>query len=361
MDININNDEFIIFTAVGDVCFSGNVMSEFDNKGVDPFGNVKHKFIDSDITFCNLESPLTKSEKKQSRHYSKILGGSFRKSDPRFVEVLKDSNFNIVSLANNHILDYTIDGLLDTIDALNNVNISYIGAGNNIFEARKAHLIEKNKIKIAFLAYSYTYEATNKSAGCAPIWKSLIIDDIKKIRNKVDHVIISLHFGEEFSNIPSLFDKKLVHLLVDQGADLIIGHHPHVLREIEYYKNGTIVYSLGNFLFDPSSIVSDEILKNMQKSIIITFKIYKNNIIIDNMCRVHLSDQGIPFISQNSMKSLVYNELSSYSYNIINNEVKRNNVYAQKFFYSLKLIYASLKIGEYKNIYLIFKRYLNSI
>lgn len=358
----MNSDEFIILTAVGDVCFSGNVKSEFDNKGADPFENVKHILIDSDLTFCNLESPLTENKTKQSRHYSKILGSNlsvFRKSDQRFAKLLKVSNFNIVSLANNHILDYTDDGLFDTIDTLNNVNISYIGAGNNIKEARRPHIFEKNKIKIAFLAYGYTYEATNTSAGCAPIWKSLIIEDIKKIRNKADHVIVSLHFGEEFSNIPSLYDKKLAHLLVDQGADLILGHHPHVLRDIEYYKKGIIVYSLGNFLFDHSSNISDEISQNARESAIIKFKISKNNIIIFNMYRVHLSSQGIPFTSPEAMQSLVNPKSTNYLDNIIDNKVKRNNIDLKKLFYSIRLIYASLKIREYKNVYLIFKRYLN--
>lgn len=361
------DQKFISLAAVGDVCFSGSVESQFFCNNVDPFSNLKDVLNNCDISFCNLECPLTDSDIKQKRHYSKILNSSkciHLKSELCFSKILRDSNFHIVSLANNHILDYNDNGLFDTIDALNKENISSVGAGKNIFDARNEYIFEKHNIKIGFLAYSYTYEATPKCAGAAPLWKKLIIEDVHKIKSKVDYVVVSLHFGLEFSNVPSKFEKKFAHILIEEGADLILGHHPHVLREIEHYKNGIIVYSLGNFVFDPYiSQVDDRNFENTRQSMLIIFKISKDAVKVEVILPIYLSRYGIPSVAPDDKRHTIFNIISgNFLYN--NPNISKKSMllnYFGKFTISLRMIYASIRSREFKNIYFIYKRYLNKV
>ncbi len=127
-----------------------------------------------------------------------------------------------------------------------------VGGGKTQIEARGPTIIECKGLKFAFFGYVLLKGMTYRADRPAPAWAGTdeIIKEIKKIRNKVDFVIVSLHWGIEFKQIPTGTQVKKAHRLIDAGADLILGHHPHVLQSIEYYKGKYIVYSLGNFVFD---------------------------------------------------------------------------------------------------------------
>ncbi len=209
-------------------------------------------FGQADITMVNLENPLTRRGEPVEKLFT------FR-TKPEYVHILQAGGIDIVTLANNHIYDFGPDGLYDTIRILDKVNIKHVGAGINLESARKAVIFEKKGIRLAYLAYyglgrhSDSHPATVDSAGTAMRSLDYIREDIARIRDSVDVVIINFHWGIEKQNYPGNDQIFFAHAVIDAGADFIIGHHPHVLQGIENYKGKLIAYSLGNFIFGGNS------------------------------------------------------------------------------------------------------------
>ena len=241
--------------AVGDVMLSrgvGNRIAQF-GPGF-PFAPTAHLFQSCDVAFANLESPISTLGKPMER--KEIL---FR-ATPKSVLGLLSADIDVVSLANNHAMDYGEDALSETMDILAKNRIVYAGAGMNEKAAHRAANLRVKNTKISFLAYSanfyLTVEATENKAGVAVIRKEQLKADIKKAKEWADIIVISFHWGWEYSNHPTNRDKEIAHLAIDAGADLVIGHHPHVVQGVETYNGGLICYSLGNFIFDQDNEVT---------------------------------------------------------------------------------------------------------
>lgn len=337
----------MIITAVGDVSF-GRTLSIIGSDNIDP--EIIKIIAEGDIRFCNFESPITNSEKKQKNHYSKILNTKSKvhlKCNENSIDILKKLNFNIVNLANNHIMDYNQKGLLDTICILEKHNVSHFGAGKNIIEARKGRILEIDGKRIGFLGYSYTYEASKFSGGSAPIRPWSIYHDIREMKKISDFLIVSLHFGEEYTLEPSEKEKKLCHKIIDCGADVILGHHPHVLRSVELYKKKVIAYSLGNFIFDNPYIDAPKGFEKIsQRSMILRINT-DNNEISFTQIPVKIEEPGLPRIqSENNM-----------------NEIEKENKHPSKRNSSklMKIIIKSIYTFNLKNFYLIFMRYIAEV
>lgn len=215
---------------------------------------VKELFLQSDFTIVNLEAPVTNSESKI------IKTGPHLKADKKStMEVLKSLNVNLCTLANNHVLDYDEQGVLDTLDFCKEHNFQTVGAGKNKEEASKVFYIETEVGKITFIniAENEWASATDTSAGANGID---LIDDIKTIqeaKKKSDFVFVIVHGGHEYYNLPSPRMQKQYRFYIDNGADLVVGHHTHCIGGKETYKNKEIYYSLGNFLFTKSSGYED--------------------------------------------------------------------------------------------------------
>ncbi|MFH1783546.1 MAG: CapA family protein [bacterium] len=270
-----SQDTTISIVAVGDIMLSRFIGKDLAVKGYE------HAFLDTraitssaDLAFANLESPL--STRGESTH----RGYLFRAA-PEAVKGLVWAGFDVVSLANNHAMDYGPFALFDTLDILKKNKIYPIGAGPNLAKARKPVIFKKGDLRVGFLAYCFIYLdqfcASETKPGIVPGWMGLVKEDIKKLKEKVDIVIISFHWGREYELSPTNFQVQIAYQTIDAGADLIIGHHPHVLQPIEFYKDKPIVYSLGNFVFDQafgetpkSAILRCEFNKNGLISIGIT-------------------------------------------------------------------------------------------
>lgn len=269
--IDREREEPLKITAVGDILLGRGVGSrlEKDKKGyIYPFEKVADILKKGDIVFGNLEEPIT--EQTYSLAGLNKGGKIVLKNKVQAFDGIKYAGFNLFSLANNHILDYYDSGLLDTMDILNKNGIAYSGAGRNIDEARKPAIIEKKGLKIALLSYTdmadilykgnppISFAAGNNKYGVAPRKLEYIKEDIKRIRDSVDIIIISLHWGveESFNVLPS--QTEFAHTLLDEGADVILGHHPHQFQGIEIYKGKPIMYSLGNFIFDQNDPENQE-------------------------------------------------------------------------------------------------------
>lgn len=245
----VDTPKTLVLSAVGDVMMGGSARPELEKFGYDyPFEKTKKYFDQSDIVFANLEGPLTnRGQPVVEKQYK------FRTSHEKVAPALRKAGFNIVSLANNHSLDYGETGLMDTIKALETSNIAYAGAGKNIFKARKPAFIKIKDSRVALLAYSLTFPeefwAKKTSAGTAFGHEAYIKKDVEQARKNSDLVIVSFHWGREVTTELRPYQINLGRVAIDAGASVVLGHHPHILQAVERYKQGVILYSLGNYVF----------------------------------------------------------------------------------------------------------------
>ncbi|WP_246320388.1 CapA family protein [Paenibacillus qinlingensis] len=236
-------------TFVGDVIMASKVEDILKQKGYDyPYTNVKDFLTKADFTIANLESPITTRGSVQNKEY-------VYRSAPEALPPLKQAGVDIVNLANNHIMDYGSEGLLDTMKALDQEGIKRVGAGKDNLEAYQPTIVEKDGMKIAVFGFSRVVpEASWKAApghpGVAETYNyKPPVEAIEKAKATADLVVVVAHWGVERDDNPDKNQKELAHRYIDAGADLVIGGHPHVLQGFEQYKGKWIAYSLGNFIF----------------------------------------------------------------------------------------------------------------
>ncbi|MBE0447725.1 MAG: CapA family protein [Actinobacteria bacterium] len=237
--------------VVGDIMPSRGVANRIraHNDFNYPFLATRDYLKTADIIFGNLESPITPGRKIQSKEMV------FR-TDPGFEGALKEAGFSVLSLANNHTPNFGSKGLRDTFQYLNQAGIRYIGAGKDDLEANSAVHIEVRGIRFAFLAYNDTdvvpqsYGAKGSYPGTAFMGIERMTKAVKDAKRKADFVIVSMHAGEEYVVEPNQSQIDFAHAAIDAGAELVVGHHPHVVQRVENYREKYIFYSLGNFIFD---------------------------------------------------------------------------------------------------------------
>ena len=257
----------ISIVAVGDLLLGGSATPQLKKNGFsDPFSPTLVHLQQADIAMANLEAPLTTAKKPVTDKTYTF------KVSPAAAKDIKKAGFDLLTLANNHIGDFGPKGVIETVETLEQEQLAYAGAGRNLAEARRASTIIVDGKKIAFLAYSNTFPksfyAGKKKAGSAPGYMSRVATDIKKTRAEADYVVVSFHWGAEKMTAPKDYQKTLGHLAIDNGACVVIGHHPHVLQGAELYNGGVIYYSLGNFAFGS----------------------YSRNAVTGGMARVHLDN-----------------------------------------------------------------------
>ncbi|OGI56937.1 hypothetical protein A2640_02870 [Candidatus Nomurabacteria bacterium RIFCSPHIGHO2_01_FULL_36_23] len=203
----------------------------------------------SDIAFANLEGTASDKGTDGKNLYSFHM-------DPSVIPALAGAGVDILSVANNHVGDWGASAFVDTLARLKENEILYTGGGNGSIEAETPIIIEKYGIKIGFLGFSDKgpdwMKATENQAGILLTSSPRFDEIIKKASAKVDYLVVSFHFGEEYQAKHNARQEYLAHKAIDGGAKIIIGTHPHVIEDTEVYKNGYIAYSLGNFIFDQS-------------------------------------------------------------------------------------------------------------
>ena len=193
-----------------------------------------------------MESPVAIGGTRFKKNYN------FRASPAALGPISR--HFDAVSLANNHSGDYGHEALLETFENLKKNRIEYFGAGRNIKEAHAPWIVERHGIKIAVLGYNEyrprAFEAGPETPGVAWSEDAAVVADIKAVRPKVDFVFTFMHWGVEYVAYPSARQIELAHRMIDAGADVVVGNHPHIPELPETYRGKLIVYSLGNFIFD---------------------------------------------------------------------------------------------------------------
>jgi poly-gamma-glutamate capsule biosynthesis protein CapA/YwtB (metallophosphatase superfamily) len=240
----------VTLNAVGDLMLARDIITLMDENGsVYPFSAVKELLEDADITIANMEGTFTERGAQASKFYT------FR-TPPLHARGLAEAGIDVVSLGNNHAMDFGAQGLQDTLDALEAAGVLHGGAGANHQAARAPVFMEKNGLRLAFLSYNAVSEATfagPNSYGVANAETAAITQDVAGAKASTDLVIVSLHAGTEYVDTPTAQQSILARAAIDAGAVLVLGHHAHVLQGIQEYNGGLIAYGLGNFVFDLDS------------------------------------------------------------------------------------------------------------
>lgn len=242
-------DAVVTLSFVGDVLLGSTVNLLLEEHGYDyPYRHMKSILSRSDFTMANLETPITDRGEPVEKLYA-------YRSDPKVLPAFKEAGFDIVNLANNHILDYHVVGLVDTFRHLREAGIHYVGAGENADEAFTPVIVEKNGIRVAVLGFSRVvpdgwWKADDNRPGVAPTYNyTRPVRAIQEAAEQADLVVVLAHWGDEREDEPNEHQIELARRYVDAGADLVIGSHPHVLQGLEHYNGKWIAYSLGNFIF----------------------------------------------------------------------------------------------------------------
>lgn len=248
----------ITIAAVGDIMMPGSIQraaARNENKYEVLFEKIAADLGAADITIANLETPV--DDKREISGYPKFNAGV------GVLTALKKAGVDVVSIANNHIMDAGVEGLRRTLDNIAAAGLLSIGAGRTKSDTEEIKYISVRNIKVAFLAYAY---ATNQRLpGRKPAdpgvnvlrvdSKSdlgLAAEKVKIAKRTSDLIVVSIHWGNEYDTHPTMWQRKVARELIESGADIILGHHPHVLQPVETYttadgRQGVVAFSLGNF------------------------------------------------------------------------------------------------------------------
>ena len=238
--------------AAGDVMLARAVGEHFRRAPQDfTCGDLAGTLSTHDLVFVNLENPVGVRGRPSPIQDPNV---TFR-CHPEALRVLKNLGVSVVSLANNHMLDYGADALAETLEHLDAVGVRHLGAGRNYREANEPLLLEINGKRVAILAYVFVYSASTAMAtanrpGVSDHRIQRILPRIRELARQGYQVLVSVHWGLEYSFFPVPYQMEQARRMIDHGASIIIGHGPHYPQGIERYREGRILYSLGNFIFD---------------------------------------------------------------------------------------------------------------
>ena len=243
-------EEPITICFTGDVLFDYEMPAHYDENGV--LGIVSPDMLEvlsgADITMVNEEFPFGVGGERQEKKYT-------YKCDPKYVTAMQELGVDVVSLANNHALDFGRDVLSQTFVTLDNAGIKYAGAGETLDRARELQLVEAGGKTVGFLAASrvipYTsWNITDGQPGMLCTYDpSLLVAAIEDARDKCDFLVVYVHWGVERVEYPEEYERIMAKQYIQAGADAVIGSHPHVLQGIEFIDGKPVFYSLGNFIF----------------------------------------------------------------------------------------------------------------
>lgn len=251
VNLSYSDNKAAQFTFVGDMMLGRAVKtkSELNNyEGI--FKDVSYLWKDSQYVSGNVESALLDNPNDFVKSDKEI----HLYAETKVAKLLKDNGFTMANLSNNHLGDFGRDGVISTINAVKTAGLNYVGAGKNIEDAASYDIQEVNGIKVATLSISdivpKDFSANRTEPGILstkyPGYNRLVYE----ASQEADLVVVNLHWGVEYGVDVSEQQEKIGQALIDAGADVIIGSHPHVLQPVQTYKDGVIFYSMGNFVFD---------------------------------------------------------------------------------------------------------------
>ena len=261
-----SNDSPAILSFAGDVYFSEQSLASYDKKGVSAYADEEMLSLmnESDLFMLNHEFSFSlRGEPMEDKQYT-------LRTDPKYVKILQELGTDVVTLANNHVLDFGRTAFSDTLATLKKAEIAYVGAGNNYQDAispvvRTIHGQSFAIFAATRVSPSADWYAGNTKSGVLQTYDPKGLNAaIAEAEGSYDHTIVFVHWGIERNEMPEEYQRSLAKGYIDAGAELVIGCHPHVLQGFEYYQGVPIVYSLGNYLF--GNRTGDTLLLNAEFS-----------------------------------------------------------------------------------------------
>jgi len=231
--------------AVGDIMLGGRATRPMRAWGDDyPFRAVQPLLLRTPVVLGNLEGPLAMRASRTERNFSYRVA-------PATALAMRRAGINVVTLANNHLVDCGRKGVLETLAAVESAGIIGIGAGRNKREAHRGAVVDASGLKLGLLGYYWNRRcaATATAPGSAMDPPEELRDDIASLRPRVDRLVVTFHWGIPYEREPSGADRDKARLAIDLGADAVVGHHPHVVQPFEVHRGKPIFYSVGNFTF----------------------------------------------------------------------------------------------------------------
>ncbi len=239
------NEPHFSLMAVGDVMLGGRSRSVLKSHGTAyPFEATLPLLRRSDIVLANLEGPVARHAERQERTFSYRV-------HPSTASPLARAGVNVVTLANNHLVDCGRAGVIETIEAVKSAGIACIGAGCSLSDSHRPAILPAAGLRIGLLGYYWNRRcaATELLPGSAMDTPGHLESDIRALRSQVDRVVVTVHWGIPYEREPLPEDREKARLAIDLGADAVIGHHAHVVQPFEIYKNRPIFYGVGNYTF----------------------------------------------------------------------------------------------------------------
>jgi poly-gamma-glutamate capsule biosynthesis protein CapA/YwtB (metallophosphatase superfamily) len=258
----------VTIAAAGDTVLGFNLQDHFDAQLA--LGRTREELFDlyfrgvsellrkADLAVVNLECPFTERGEKLTKNFN------FR-ARPELVEILRRGGVAAVSVANNHAMDFGVEGMRDTMQTLEAAGIGHFGTGNTLNDARQALILERNGLRLGFLGYYFQstedmlepeqiYALADRPgvAGCytdLPQFRDMVRQDVATLVKQVDVVIPFFHWGKEGKYVVGDYQREIAHLCIELGARAVLGAHPHRLHGVEVYQGAPIFYSLGNFVY----------------------------------------------------------------------------------------------------------------
>jgi poly-gamma-glutamate synthesis protein (capsule biosynthesis protein) len=245
----------VVMTAAGDIRLDGAIATIARGDPGAPSRDVQ-KLLAADIVFANLETPITTRGSKTPKKFN------FR-ARPEYLKIVRAAGVTVVNIANNHVWDYGAIGFNDTLKALELGHWNYVGGGRDRARAEEVRLFKFEGLTIGIVGLTSTHPeeawAGPRKPGVAYSDFNRIDEIVRRAKKRCDVLVVSFHGGTELADDPNDIQKSVAHAAIAAGADIFLGHHPHVLQPVEIFQGKPIVYSLGNFLFvSPSPLTRPE-------------------------------------------------------------------------------------------------------
>jgi hypothetical protein len=308
----------VILAACGDIMLHNRYQALADeNRAAEVFAELRDIARGVDLLVGNLETPLTRGG--FPRDDKLCLRG-----DPKYARVLANAGLAVASLANNHSLDYGAEALAETRGLLKAAGIGVTGAGATLADASDPVIIERNGIRLGFLgacdaSTKPAPSATAERAGVLPLAAEPLLDTVGELRAQVDHVILMLHWGLEYSLMPTPDQVRFARLACERGVSVVLGHHSHCIQGIEHYKGAIIAYSLANLTDDavdwqgPARHYAAPLTEADRESLLLRLELDKSSVQLLQPVPLWLDDAGRPTAAKGERADKILNQAQRLS------------------------------------------------
>jgi poly-gamma-glutamate synthesis protein (capsule biosynthesis protein) len=314
------------------IAVGGDVLPESSWEGSQDISHfldgMRAQFVQTDLVFVNLEEPITSSTqvtpfKSQSEVAAKrdyIL----KARNPEIPRALKQAGVGLVGLANNHMMDYALAGLRDTLHAYRQAELPVVGAGFKL-DAERPFILQKHGRSVALLAFSDVVPrnsgATETHLGIASAKDELdLVDAIRRARRRADFVVLMMHWGGQGSHLIIPRQRQLARAAVEAGSDVIVGMHPHVLQGIEFVGHVPVLYSIGNFAFASKRPAS-------QECVLVKLKFGSERLVEVGLVPVAISPSGVPTLAGQQQSKEILGHLDGFC-RMFNTQVQEGRLIA---------------------------------